>query len=79
MLTRTGAGGASGGQPEYILPLARAALATGSVSGILMEVHPDPARALSDAQSQLALEDFPAFIPQLLDVYATAQKLAEDW
>lgn len=69
-----GEGSASGGQPEYILPLARSALATGAVSAIFMEVHPDPSKALSDARSQLELKKFPEVISQLLEVYGVAQK-----
>lgn len=42
-----GQGNASGGQREYVPVLARAALAAG-VSGLFMETHPDPAKALSD-------------------------------
>ncbi len=64
-----GLGKASGGQPEFILPLARAALATGSVSGIFLEVHPNPAKALSDAASQLPLKMFEALLVKLLDIY----------
>jgi 2-dehydro-3-deoxyphosphooctonate aldolase (KDO 8-P synthase) len=64
-----GLGHASGGQPEYIIPLARAAIATGSVSVIFMEVHPDPSKALSDAASQLKLANFPAIIEDLLNIY----------
>jgi 2-dehydro-3-deoxyphosphooctonate aldolase (KDO 8-P synthase) len=64
-----GLGHASGGQPEYIIPLARAAIATGSVSVIFMEVHPDPNKALSDAASQLKLANFPAVIEELLNIY----------
>ena len=40
-------GGASGGQREFVPVLARAAVAAG-VSGLFMETHPDPAKALSD-------------------------------
>lgn len=72
-----GQGTASGGQPEFILPLARAALATGAVSGLFMEVHPDPANAMSDAASQLALDRFPEVIRQLVDLYATVSGLGE--
>lgn len=43
-----GQGGASGGQREFIAPLARAAVAVG-VDGLFMEVHEEPDRALSDA------------------------------
>ncbi len=70
-----GEGNASGGQPEFILPLARAALATGAVSALFMEVHPDPPNALSDARSQLALEKFPETIRQLVDLYGVVQKM----
>jgi 2-dehydro-3-deoxyphosphooctonate aldolase (KDO 8-P synthase) len=42
-----GQGTASGGQREFVPVLARAAVAAG-VSGLFMETHPDPARALSD-------------------------------
>ena len=42
-----GQGTSSGGQREFVPVLARAAIAAG-VSGLFMETHPDPARALSD-------------------------------
>jgi len=45
----------SGGQPEFIFPLARAGAAVG-IAGLFLEVHPDPPRALSDAASQLRLD-----------------------
>ena len=45
----------SGGQPEFIFPLARAGAAAG-IDALFLEVHPDPARALSDAASQLRLD-----------------------
>ena len=63
----------SGGQPEYILPLAKAALVTGAVSAIFMEVHPDPPNALSDAASQLSLQKFRLVLEQLLQVYEIAR------
>ncbi|HLX13519.1 MAG TPA: 3-deoxy-8-phosphooctulonate synthase [Bacteroidota bacterium] len=44
----------SGGQPEFIFPIARAGVAVG-IDGIFVETHPNPARALSDASSQLKL------------------------
>lgn len=70
-----GEGSASGGQPEFILPLSKAAIATGAVSAVFMEVHPDPPNALSDAKSQLALKDFPKLLEQLIEMYSTSQKL----
>jgi 2-dehydro-3-deoxyphosphooctonate aldolase (KDO 8-P synthase) len=45
----------SSGNPEFILPLARAAVAAGC-DGLFLEVHPDPPSALSDAASQLRLD-----------------------
>ncbi|PIW70515.1 MAG: 3-deoxy-8-phosphooctulonate synthase [Ignavibacteriales bacterium CG12_big_fil_rev_8_21_14_0_65_30_8] len=44
----------SGGNPKFILPLAKAAIAVG-ISTLFLEVHPDPSKALSDAASQLPL------------------------
>lgn len=44
----------TGGQPEFIAPLARAGVAAGC-DGLFVEVHPDPDHALSDAASQLRL------------------------
>lgn len=49
------AGAASGGQPQFIAPLARAAVATG-VDGIFVEVHEAPERALSDGPNALRLD-----------------------
>ena len=45
----------SGGQPEFIFPIARAGVAVG-IDGLFVETHPDPRRAQSDASSQLKLE-----------------------
>ena len=49
-----GAGPASGGQPEFIEPLARAAVAAG-VEGVFVEVHDRPEQALSDGPNALRL------------------------
>ena len=49
-----GAGAASGGQPEFIEPLARAAVAVG-VNGVFVEVHDAPEKALSDGANALRL------------------------
>ncbi|NPB08962.1 MAG: 3-deoxy-8-phosphooctulonate synthase [Thermodesulfobacteria bacterium] len=51
-----GAGGASGGQREFVAPLARAAAAVG-VDGIFMEVHPAPEKALCDGPNSLPLDE----------------------
>ncbi|HEV3196597.1 MAG TPA: 3-deoxy-8-phosphooctulonate synthase [Bryobacteraceae bacterium] len=50
-----GAGSASGGQPQFIAPLARAAVAAG-VDGVFVEVHDAPERALSDGANALRLD-----------------------
>ncbi len=50
-----GAGDRSGGQPEFIEPLARAAAAVG-IDGLFIEVHEQPERALSDGPNALRLE-----------------------
>jgi 2-dehydro-3-deoxyphosphooctonate aldolase (KDO 8-P synthase) len=60
----SGAGGVSGGQPRFIEPLASAAVAVG-VSGIFVEVHDDPPRALSDGANALHLDLLPRFLRKL--------------
>jgi 2-dehydro-3-deoxyphosphooctonate aldolase (KDO 8-P synthase) len=59
-----GRGNASGGQPEFIEPLARAGCAAG-VDGIFLEVHDKPARALSDGTNALPLDRLPALLVRL--------------
>lgn len=59
-----GAGKASGGQPEFIEPLARAGVAAG-VDGVFLEVHDDPSKALSDGTNALPLEQLPALLKKL--------------
>lgn len=54
------AGASSGGQPQFIEPLARAAVAVG-VNGIFVEVHDAPERALSDGANALRLDLLPVF------------------
>jgi 2-dehydro-3-deoxyphosphooctonate aldolase (KDO 8-P synthase) len=59
-----GQGNTSGGQREFIPHLARAAVAVG-VDALFLEVHPDPANALSDAATMLNLADLPALLRTL--------------
>jgi 2-dehydro-3-deoxyphosphooctonate aldolase (KDO 8-P synthase) len=59
-----GAGTASGGQREFVAPLARAAVAAG-VDGVFLEVHPEPQKALSDAATMLPLADVAGLLAQL--------------
>ena len=57
-------GQSSSGQPEFIEPLARAAVAVG-ISGLFVEVHNDPERALSDGANALHLEQLFAFLTRI--------------
>jgi 2-dehydro-3-deoxyphosphooctonate aldolase (KDO 8-P synthase) len=57
----------SGGQPEFIPLLSRAAVAAG-VDGVFMEVHDNPAQAKSDGANALDLKLLPAVLDQLLAV-----------
>ena len=59
-----GQGHASGGQPEFIEPLARAAVAAG-VDGIFIETHDNPAKALSDGANALPLDQLAALLTRL--------------
>ena len=70
-----GAGqGISGGERQYVMPLARAAVAVG-VNGLFFEIHPDPSKALSDAATQVALADFKGIVKHLLHLYRCVQSL----
>jgi 2-dehydro-3-deoxyphosphooctonate aldolase (KDO 8-P synthase) len=60
-----GEGKSSGGQPEFIEPLARAGVAAG-VDGIFLEVHDNPAKALSDGSNALALGQFRALMEKVV-------------
>ena len=64
------AGGKSGGEREFALPLARAALAAGA-DGIFVETHPDPEHALSDGPNMIPLGDLPEFVAQCIAVWKT--------
>ncbi len=59
-----GAGTASSGEPEFIEPLARAAVAAG-VDAVFVEVHDDPPRALSDGANALRLDRLAKFWQRL--------------
>ena len=63
------ANGVSGGQPEFIPVLARAAVAAG-VDGIFVEVHDDPAKAKSDGANALRLDGLKVVLKELLAVHA---------
>jgi 2-dehydro-3-deoxyphosphooctonate aldolase (KDO 8-P synthase) len=61
-----GEGTRSGGQREFIEPLARAAVAVG-IHGLFMEVHDKPDQALSDGANACPLDRLPALLEQLLE------------
>ncbi|RST30374.1 3-deoxy-8-phosphooctulonate synthase [Sphingomonas ginkgonis] len=64
-------GDKSAGQPEFVEPLARAAVAVG-VAGLFMETHPDPANALSDGPNSIPLAEMPRLIDSLQALHARA-------
>jgi 2-dehydro-3-deoxyphosphooctonate aldolase (KDO 8-P synthase) len=69
-----GAGAQSGGQPEFIEPLARAAVATG-VDGIFVEVHDRPEQAPSDGANALRLNLLAAFRRRIEEFHRLTQSL----
>jgi 2-dehydro-3-deoxyphosphooctonate aldolase (KDO 8-P synthase) len=74
-----GQGTSSGGQREFVPVLARAAVAVG-ISGLFMETHPDPAKALSDGPNAVPLKHMRALLEQLqaLDRVIKSQPLLEN-
>jgi 2-dehydro-3-deoxyphosphooctonate aldolase (KDO 8-P synthase) len=66
--TPSAANGVSGGQPEFIPTLARAAVAAG-IDGIFLEVHDNPAQAKSDGANALPLDKLKPLLEQLLAIH----------
>jgi 2-dehydro-3-deoxyphosphooctonate aldolase (KDO 8-P synthase) len=66
----------SGGQPEFIPVLARAAVAAG-VDGLFLEVHDNPAQAKSDGANALRLDLLQPLLEQLLAIHAVVQPTAQ--
>jgi len=60
-------GSSSGGQREFVAPLARAAVAVG-VDGLFMEVHPDPDQGLSDGPNMVPLHRLETLLEQLMAI-----------
>jgi 2-dehydro-3-deoxyphosphooctonate aldolase (KDO 8-P synthase) len=71
-----GQGHASGGQPEFIEPLARAGVAAG-VDGIFLETHDDPGRALSDGANALPLAELAGLLGRLKEISRVVRKWKE--
>jgi 2-dehydro-3-deoxyphosphooctonate aldolase (KDO 8-P synthase) len=65
----SGAGGASGGQREFITPLAQAAVAAG-VDAVFMETHPHPDNAPCDGPNMIPLADLRALLVRLQAIHA---------
>lgn len=57
----------SGGQPEFIIPLAKAAVAIG-IDALFVETHPTPSKALSDADCQLPLSKLDLLLQQICEI-----------
>jgi 2-dehydro-3-deoxyphosphooctonate aldolase (KDO 8-P synthase) len=70
--TPSSSGGQSGGQPEFIPVLVRAAVAAG-VDGLFLEVHDDPANAKSDGANALNLKDLKPLLESVLAIHAAVQ------
>jgi 2-dehydro-3-deoxyphosphooctonate aldolase (KDO 8-P synthase) len=62
-----GKGSASGGQREFVPVLARAAVAAG-ISGLFMETHPNPAKALSDGPNAWPLQKIESLLSTLMEL-----------
>lgn len=68
-----GQGNSSGGQREFVPVLARAAVAVG-VSGLFMETHPDPAKALSDGPNAVPLHKMYELLESLVIIDSAVKK-----
>ena len=63
-----GQGNVSGGERNMVMPLARAAVATGC-DGLFLEVHENPEQALSDAATMLPIKDLSNLLEQVLAIH----------
>ena len=71
-----GRGRSSGGQREFVAPLARAAIAAGA-DGIFLEIHPDPDSALCDGPNSLPFEHIEALLVTLSELRQVVVKRGE--
>ncbi len=67
-------GVSSGGQPSFVIPFCRAAVALG-VNGLFVETHPEPAKALSDARSMLPLSEMSELIDSVIRIHNVKNEL----
>lgn len=61
--------GVTGGKPQLISTIARAAVAAGA-NGVFIETHPRPAEALSDGANMLPLDELPALLRSLKAIHS---------
>lgn len=61
-------GAKTGGQREFIKPLAQAAIATGAVNGLFLEIHPEPEKSPSDADNILPLDELKPLLQTLVAI-----------
>ena len=69
-----GKGQTSGGQREFVAPLARAAVAVG-VNGLFIETHPDPDKALSDGPNMVPLSRLNNLLQELMRIKSTVPEV----
>ena len=72
-----GQGHASGGQPEFIEPLARAGVAAG-VDGIFLETHDNPSAALSDGPNAVPLSQLPGLLARLKELSSLVRRWSSE-
>lgn len=68
--------GKSGGEPEFIFPLSRAGAAVG-IDALFVETHPEPAKALSDAASQLPLDQLENLLKQVVMIDKAVKEVVQ--
>lgn len=64
-----GQGATSGGQREFVFPLARAAMAVGGCHALFLEAHPNPSEAKSDAATVLSFSQLPNLLQSVVQIY----------
>jgi 2-dehydro-3-deoxyphosphooctonate aldolase (KDO 8-P synthase) len=69
-----GLGSATGGNREWVEPLARAAMAIGA-DGLFCETHPDPDHSPSDGPNMVPLSEFGGMLRRLLEIHSVVERL----
>ncbi|MFA6469276.1 MAG: 3-deoxy-8-phosphooctulonate synthase [Bacteroidota bacterium] len=72
----SGGDGKSSGQPEFIFPLSRAGAAVG-IDALFVETHPEPSKALSDAASQLPLDQLENLLKQIVSIDSVVKQFIQ--